>query len=94
MTRLDVVQRYAPKALWVAVAVVLPFSITTSYRVGAEVAQHESLDTLILRRLNALDVKLDHTSAKTDSVKVTVDSLRWLMLDRERFRIPSNPLRP
>lgn len=77
-------QKWAPRVLGVLVSVVVPFTVTTSYRAGAEVTRfetrleaHERLDTLILRRL-------DQLNAKADSTKTTVDSLRWLILDRER----------
>lgn len=84
---------YAPKALWVTVALLLPFSVTTSYEAGAKIARHEALDTLILRRLDALDAKVDRAASKTDSIKTTVDSLRWLFLDRERHCCTAPPLR-
>lgn len=85
--------RWSPKILWVTLSLVIPFTVTTSYRVGAQVAQHEALDTLILRRLDAIDARAARNSGKIDSIKTTVDSMKWLMQDRQ-LRLPPNPLRP
>lgn len=87
---------YAPKALWVTVAVVLPFSVTTSFRAGAEVAKHQALDATILQRLNDMAIRDSIRDVKTDSIKITVDSIRWLMVDRERrcCTVPSSPIHP